>query len=164
MARILAGMFAYQFSNCTYGCSLVLFAAVGCSSPLFSRHPQAPLQVEPTVQQNNAEQQIEIPTAKASPQSNGTTDSREEAMARVLVELDEIRELDPEAQKRLLANLRLHKSGEWPLMVSQFHSALKYQQELKNVSTNSKDTIGLKDHENSENHEKVATSDPGDAL
>ncbi len=55
-------------------------------------------------------------------------------MAQVLDELEQVRAIDAQAQKRLLVDLKKTPLEDWPLVVDQFYSGLRYREQLRNRS------------------------------
>ena len=70
------------------------------------------------------------PTARALRKDAGTPISPEEAMAGVLDELRAIDELDPAAERQLLADLQETKPQHYPIVVESFRTALAYRKQL----------------------------------
>ncbi len=56
--------------------------------------------------------------------------SQEQAMAEVLDKLQAIEAIDPEAKKKLMADLHRAKPEHWSLIVQQFQTALAFRQQL----------------------------------
>lgn len=102
----------------------VWLLVTGCQIPLF-RHalPAADTLVQPTV---TAEVSGEI-----EPKTSTAPTTHEQAMAQVLDELEQVRAIDAKAQKRLLADLKKTPLEDWPLVVDQFYSGLRYREQLR---------------------------------
>ena len=102
----------------------VWLLVTGCQIPLF-RHalPTADTLAQPTV---TAEVSGEI-----QPKTSTAPITHEQAMAQVLDELEQVRAIDAKAQKRLLADLKKTPLEDWPLVVDQFYSGLRYREQLR---------------------------------
>ncbi len=102
----------------------VWLLVTGCQIPLF-RHalPTADTLAQPTV------------TAEVSGKIESKTSTapitHEQVMAQVLDELEQVRAIDATAQKRLLADLKKTPLEDWPLVVDQFYSGLRYREQLR---------------------------------
>lgn len=96
----------------------------GCQIPFF-RHalPTADKLVQQTV---TAEVSGEI-----QPNTSTAPITHEQAMAQVLDDLEQVRAIDAKAQKQLLADLKKTPLEDWPLVVDQFYSGLRYREQLR---------------------------------
>jgi hypothetical protein len=71
------------------------------------------------------------PRAAAIQKATASTPlAADQALAGVLDELEEIRAIDPEAQKELMADLREANPEHYPMIVEAFRTALAYRQQL----------------------------------
>jgi hypothetical protein len=111
--------------------ALVAAATAGCASPLATtylpgaRHGEkAETAVEPAPTGNDPQA---IALRKALGEKPITQD---QALAGVLAQLEEIRAIDPEAERELMADLRQAKPEHYPLIVDTFRTALAYRQQL----------------------------------
>lgn len=129
--------------------ALLAVLMTGCSTPLFDRadsnESRSVQLAQPIDETPSTSPEVTAPLPRNRPNASQTTESqtigtqiaasqivaaREEAMANMLDQLDLVRQIDPDAQQRLLTELRQKKTDEWPLLVSQFHASLKYRQQL----------------------------------
>lgn len=101
--------------------------ATGCMAPwntAFSKskpHATAP---PPPVAPTTAASPMRLPTSRA------TASDTNADMAGVLDKLQQVRELDPSAEPKLLEELRKTPPDSWPLVAEQFRASLAYHQQL----------------------------------
>jgi len=103
-----------------FGCALVALS-YGCSTPWGS--PVAKSET-PGIPQMLSEEPLEYhPPAATEPD-----------MTAVLDKLQQIREIDPAAERKLLEQLRQTPSKSWPLVAEQFRASLAYHERLAKAS------------------------------
>jgi hypothetical protein len=112
--------------------ALVAVATAGCASRLAttsylpgSRHGEKAEAAVETAPTGNDPQAVAL--RKAMGEKPITQD---QALAGVLAQLEEIRAIDPEAERELMADLRQAKPEHYPLIVDTFRTALAYRQQL----------------------------------
>ncbi len=103
--------------------ALLVPIAGGCSAPWGGSAPA-----------RNTTNPFTAPTAPNDTDSTGPH-TEEEALADVFDDLEAIGEIDPLARQKLTNDLRSVKPEHWPLMVTQFKSALAYRQQLAEQET-----------------------------
>ena len=100
----------------------------GCQGLLFRRALPTANTLAPPTMIDGVSGEVEAKTTTPSPMTH------EQSMAQVLDELEQVRAIDAQAQKRLLVDLKKTPLEEWPLVVDQFHSGLRYREQLKDRS------------------------------
>lgn len=71
---------------------------------------------------------VSQPSEGAAPSAAGTD---QEAMLELLEQIESLGDLDPEARRQLVADLRQTKPSLWPAMVQQFRAALAFRRQLQ---------------------------------
>ncbi|MCC6493680.1 MAG: hypothetical protein IT424_11750 [Pirellulales bacterium] len=107
--------------------------SIGCAAPLTGAlvpaAREAPSAIEPHLAASDsavpAPTEVALRKARAAP-----VPSQEQALASVLDQLEEIRAIDPEAQRELMVELKQVKPEDYPLVVDAFRTALAYRQQL----------------------------------
>lgn len=96
----------------------------GCNAPLgsakLSETTTNPFTVSP----------LPAEAVPATDQSAAAPQTADEALPRVLADLEAIGEIDPAAREKLTSDLQSVKPEHWPLMVQQFKSALAYREQV----------------------------------
>ena len=115
----------------------IAIAYSGCATPFsvpFAKH-------EPP---KSAAASVAARTAPPLPTANAT----EPDMTAVLDKLQQVREMDPAAEERLMAELRRVPPATWPLVAEQFRASLAYHQQLaersRTAATESQPVVDLR--------------------
>ena len=110
---------------------LFVALAVGCASPLSPSFnpPPKPAAAVPTDLETKAADDL---TAAAVRKATGVTAAvpQDQAFANILGELQEIRAIDPEAERQLIDDLKEVKPENYAVVVETFRTALAYRQQL----------------------------------
>ncbi|MBA3482326.1 MAG: hypothetical protein H0T51_10970, partial [Pirellulales bacterium] len=119
----------------TFSATALLLAALlqtGCAAPLTtallpaSRERETKVEPHAPVDPND-----HSPRANAIRKATGQQpQTQQQAFAGVLKELQEIRAIDPEAERELMADLQAAKPEHYPMIVDAFRTALAYRQQL----------------------------------
>ena len=100
----------------------------GCAAPLTTGFLGAVRKKDKTA--DTEVTSADSPRSAALRKATGETLSQEQAFASVLDELQEIRAIDPEAERELMADLKEAKPEHYPMIVNAFRTALAYRQQL----------------------------------
>ena len=149
----------------------VWLLVTGCHSLLFRHALPTVNTLPPTTVIDGVSGEVESKTIPPPPMTH------EQSMAQVLDELEQVRAIDAKAQKRLLGDLKNTPLEDWPLVVDQFHSGLRYREQLKDHSpvgplvkekpsetTFSKDTVVQVQSGESIDHQTPADAAPTASL
>jgi hypothetical protein len=104
----------------------------GCAAPWTTGAPSAAATAHTAVASPATPEAAQHdPRAAAIQKATASTPlAADQALAGVLDELEEIRAIDPEAQKELMADLREADPQHYPMIVEAFRTALAYRQQL----------------------------------
>jgi hypothetical protein len=121
--------------NRTSSATALLLAALlhmGCAAPLTSTLLPASHDKDTKVEPHApVDPNDHSPRANAVRKATGQQpQSQQEAFAGVLKELQEIRAIDPDAERQLMADLQEAKPEHYPMIVDAFRTALAYRQQL----------------------------------
>ena len=121
--------------NRTASAIALLLAALlhaGCAAPLTSTLLPASRERETKVEPHApVDPNDHSPRANAVRKATGQLpQTQQEAFSSVLKELQEIRAIDPEAERQLMADLQEAKPEHYPMIVDAFRTALAYRQQL----------------------------------
>jgi len=106
------------------GCALAL-AQAGCLSPWPT--PPATQHASQTLPTTEAPAGVAASSTQAAP-GDGEID-----MASVLDKLQQVRNIDPAAEQKLLDELRQTPAKAWPLVAEQYRASLAYREQLKSL-------------------------------
>jgi hypothetical protein len=136
-------MFASIMRNFQAYFLLFVMLGAGCAGPLTGNYLSDARKPDVETPAKQTATPSERPASAAVRKATAEPLTEEEALASVLDELQEIRAIDPEAERELMADLRDAKPEHYPMIVDTFSTALAYRQQLAKRQTRPSDADTL---------------------
>lgn len=112
---------------------VVALLATGCAAPLTGSFLSGSRQQEEWIESHASATDSIVPTPKEIALKKALAEpapTQQEALAGVLEQLEQIRAIDPEAERQLMADLKQVEPEDYAMVVDTFRSALAYRQQL----------------------------------
>ena len=109
---------------------LLAVLALGCASPLTTALNSAAAKKEPTPTPAETQAAEALKAQALRKATVGEEIPEDKAFAEVLDQLQEIRAIDPEAERELIAELKQVKPENYAMVVDAFRTALAYRQQM----------------------------------